>query len=280
MKTILVLLMGFLATGFLVSSSSGDDEKNPQTLSDKEVATIAQQLNLDMSGIYQVSSPITKDQQKAAENEVAQAMKSLDTYSAKADQALSHLIVAASWALERRGYHAEAVQMRSEYQERYQRGIHEYALGIVPVDIGDHAPLSQWLETQYQKLAKLLGPTLMRALKLEDIRILNYSIPVVFHPNGYKGDKWDMLDYRDHFAGTRTKLFYPLTEHDGFAGVVSYWVVWAVCTGATWGMGAIPFICSPIAELSDFAIEKWVAPKMSDAIFCKVTNNGPGCLTQ
>lgn len=274
MRKLLVVLIGLFVAHTAMAQS---DDTNPQMMSDADRITVERQLNMDLSGIYQVASPISKEQQEAAENEVKQAMQRLDTFAAKTDESLSRIIKVASWALDRRGYHTDAKKIREQYDELYSHAVFNYALDIVPVGMGDHAPLSQWLADWYNKLEAKLGPTVMRVTNLEDIKILNYTIPVVFHPKGYNGEWWDMMDYRDHFAGNRTKLFYPLTEHDGLAGVVTYWGVWGVCVAATWGAGAITFICSPIAEVSNFGVGKYIAPKVSDWIYCRATDGGPGC---
>ena len=276
MRKLIMLLMGFA----LACPAWAQDEPNPQTMSDADRAKVAQELNLNLDEIQYVSNPISDDEKKAAEAEVKQAMQRLDTLATKTDESLNRMVKLASWVLKRKGYNTEAEQLQTQYAELYSHAVFNYAMDIYPVDLGDHAPLSQWLADWYNKLEAKLSPEIMRYTKLEDIKILNYSIPVVFHPKGYNGDSWDMVEYRNHFAGTRTKFFYPMSEHDGIIGVIGYWSVWAVCVGATWGAGAITFICSPIAEVSDFAIEKYVAPPVSDWIFCKATSNGPGCPQQ
>jgi hypothetical protein len=49
-------------------------------------------------------------------------------------------------------------------------------------DMGDHTPLSLWLAIVTDLLQLTLGPQVMEWTHLDDLRIMNYAIPVVFHP--------------------------------------------------------------------------------------------------
>ena len=252
MKTIIIGLVSMFLGSSTVLLASSDINENPRPLSDEEIS-VAQNLGLD---VMYVSSPMTKDARRAVDAETKQAMQKLDTYAKRADKSLDRMINFSTWLLERKGYKAEADQIRTQYQERYSRGIYNYYMGIVPADLGDHAPLSEWLVTVYNKLESILGPTVMRITHLEDIKVFNYAIPVVFHPKGYNGDSWDMTEYRNHFVP--------------FGGAVSYWVTWGICVGATWGTGAV-FICAPIGEISKYIVIKKVAPPLSDWVYKKAT---------
>jgi len=260
-------------------TAQAQTEPNPQTMTDSEIAQVEQELGISLSEIQYVSLPMTDEQRSAVEEKTKQAIQNLGTFAIKTDESIARMVKLAVWTLNRKGYHNEARELSEQYENLYTHAVYYYAMDIHPVDLGDHAPLSQWLADWYVKLESMLSPLIMRLTKLEHIKIINYSIPVVFSPNGKNGDTWDMLEYRRHFAGTRTKLLYPLTEHDGLAGVVAYWTTWGVCMGASFGTLWV-FVCSPIGELSDFAIGKWVAPPISDLVYCRSTNNGPGCVQQ
>lgn len=207
------------------------------------------------------------------EREVKDDLGNLTTAAVKADESLERMVDFAAWVLRRKGMDSEADQIQGEYHTRFS-GIMlqiESQRSVTGLrDIGDHTPLLEWLDTWYKKLEGVLGAAVMRATKLEHLKILNYSIPVVFNPSGKNGEWWDQQDYCDHFAGTRHSFFYPAHEHEGFAGVITYWTVWGACTAATYGAGgALPFICSPVGDVSSFVVGKWVAPKISDIIYCR-----------
>lgn len=145
-------------------------------------------------------------------------------------------------------------------------------------DVGDHKPVSQWVEGWYAKLEALLGVKVMDATHLRDIWVLNYTLPVVF--NAEASNDWctDELaahpfdtceaEYRRHFVGTKYILdpFATDIDHDGFSGVVTYWTVWALCEGATWGSGWF-VICTPAGDLGEQAMERWVAPRLSNDLY-------------
>lgn len=254
---------------------NGEDIPMPR-LEGEDREFVEQELGVNLSELDYVSDRMTKEERERQEHSVREAIQRLDTFAVRTDQSIDKMVRVASWALKRKGYRAEAEQLEQEYQTFYVTAVYDFYLDVRRTDLGDHAPLSQWLADWYEKLEAKLGPQLMRYLKLEHIKIINYAVPVVFAPNGRNGDSWDKFEYKRHFAGTRTSFFYPLSEHDGLAGVVSYWVVWGVCVGATFGAGVM-FICSPIGEVSNYAIGKYVAPPVSDFVYCRATDNGPGC---
>lgn len=153
---------------------------------------------------------------------------------------------------------------------------------LAPLDLGDHDPLSQWLAAEYKKILGVLGDQLCEMLHISDLNVINYGVPVVFHPK--TSEKWCSenetknpddsceAEYRRHFAGTKwQKASDPFAEiplHEGLAPVVAYWIVWGACEAATWGGGWF-VICTPTADLVEIAMERWVAPPVSDKIFAK-----------
>jgi len=173
----------------------------------------------------------------------------------KTDQALSRLVKFAVFQLRRNGYDEDADELQNEYSVYYEFAVRNFYLNVVPVDLGDHEPLSQWLADWYDKLEARLGPFIMELTHLDDIKVFNYAIPVVFHPTGWHGDSWDIDEYRLHFV--------PLS------GVVAYWTSWGVCVGATWGMGMITFICTPVGMICEHLVVKYVAPPISDRVYCR-----------
>jgi len=193
-----------------------------------------------------------------------------------AAEAFDAMFTVAERELVKAGHQGEALRLEAEWRGTY-RGM---ALGL-DGDVGDHAPLSEWVAKWYQKLEDLLGVQVMEFFHLRDVWVLNFTIPVVFDAASAKSS-WcnDQLakypydtceaEYRRHFAGTRWEAgpdpFATDVLHHGFAGVVTYWVVWAACEAATYGT-ATALVCSGAGDLAEIAVEKWVAPKVSDRLY-------------
>ena len=122
---------------------------------------------------------------------------------------------------------------------------------------GDHRPLSQWLAKTYDKLEGLLGKRIMHWTRYDDLKVFNYSIPVVFNPNGdpVTHDQWDMTEYGKHFVP--------------FSGAVSYWSSLATCNAMT--VGWVGYLCGSAAEAPRYVVEKWVAPRVSKRVYALAT---------
>lgn len=173
------------------------------------------------------------------------------------------------------GHGDEAALLKNEWEGRYRN-----LMAGKLEDVGDHKPLSEWVNEWYTIIYNLLGETVMTDTHLKDIWILNFTVPVVFHPQASNAWCTEQLsvfpedtceaEYRRHFAGTRWQPFDPYASdeytHDGFSGVVAYWVTWGACEVATYGTGWF-LVCTPAGDLVEDAIEKWVAPKLSNRIY-------------
>jgi hypothetical protein len=127
--------------------------------------------------------------------------------------------------------------------------------------IGDHKPLSDWLAAATVILYAALKdyPLVIEMLRLEDLVIFNYGIPVFFDPHASAEWCLELPDvpcrdeYREH--GERV------------ISSTSYWIAWGSCVGATWGAGAIGMICSPVGTLTEKVVLATVAPKISYRIW-------------
>lgn len=220
-------------------------------------AFIYRETGIDLPEVQPVDSPLSKERREQVEAEVKSDMQDLHFYAMRTDAGLERIVKFASFILKRKGHSRLAAQFEKEYTDHYVHATLNYYLGVEQTDLGDHPPLSEWLAKWYDKLESVLGEKLMELLHLDDIKIFNYAVPVVFQP---KGDKrfppvvpWGMQEYSLHFVP--------------FGGIVAYWSTWAVCVGATWGMGAVTFICSPIGSVSEYATVRWVAPPLSDWVY-------------
>lgn len=156
----------------------------------------------------------------------------------KTNGALNAIVRFAVYKLKQKGYKKEAAKLLSEWQGQW-----DGYLVRMDRDLGDHKPLSKWLAEKYDMLELILGADVCHMLRLDDIKIINFAIPVVFACV----DNVDEAEYRKHFV--------PL------AGTTIYWVSFFACVGGTWGTGF--FFCGPISMGCEFLTENFVAPKLS-----------------
>ena len=178
---------------------------------------------------------------------VRQSITNQQKFLVDTDRTVDLMIQFAITQLRLRGHHSEADRIRNEWDNQWHGVISN--LDLSAEELGDWPPLSEWLADTYDRLDNLFGPLFMAMTHLDDIKIVNYGIPVVFEPCDAR---WDMAEYQLHFV--------PL------AGVVTYWTAWGVCVGATWG-GGIMFICTPIGTASEHFMVTFVAPGISDRFY-------------
>lgn len=166
--------------------------------------------------------------------------------------ALNNLVEYAAQELEQRGFAQDAAQARSEWNKNYST---YFISGQWILDLGDHAPLSQWLGDFYKKLRLRLGDQVVSMLNLVDINTLNYALPVVFRPNGDKknNESWDALEYSKHFVP--------------FAAIVTYWGSLYGCKYATKTVPNVNKYCKQIASILRNGMTNWIAPKLSNYVY-------------
>jgi hypothetical protein len=130
-------------------------------------------------------------------------------------------------------------------------------------ELGDHAPLIPQLEDLLNQLAEKYGNVILTLPIVQDIRTLNFAIPVVFKPKGdWQSPEVDnRIEYRKHFIP--------------FANIVTYYAALVACNyfAAKSEQPEMKKICKPAAEKLKFAMGRYIAPPMSDWIF-KQTNKG------
>lgn len=158
----------------------------------------------------------------------------------KTNTALDAIVKLAVYKLKRVGKKAEADLLLKEWKERWDGY-------LLKRDLGDHAPLSQWLAEKYAMLEFILGVDVCHALRLDDIKIINYAIPVVFSCI----DDVNLIEYEKHF--------------DPLVGTAAYWVTFFSCVGMTWGSGFL--FCGPIAMGVEYLSESFVAPRLCPMAF-------------
>lgn len=185
----------------------------------------------------------------------------MDTLAKKTDEAIENLVNRGIERLEEAGDREAAHFYRFIYRTEYS-GYVTRMVAHGGYDIGDHAPLSQWLADFYNRLELILGIAVCKSLHLSDIKTINHSLPIVFKPCSFPMDSvgGERIDeYRRHFnAG---EVYY------GLIPVVAYWLVDAPCMLFTSGIAA--FLCGPIAGGVEYAVSITVGPKLSDWVFTK-----------
>lgn len=158
----------------------------------------------------------------------------------KTNLALDSIIKLAAYKLKRDGYKAEAEKLLYEWKN-------QYSLYLEQRDLGDHKPLSEWLANQYMIWVFILGKDLCDSIRLSDVNVINFALPVVFACI----DSVDIDEYRLHFI--------PLMR------VTSYWVTFWTCVGFSWGTGFL--YCSPIAMGVEYLTENFTAPVLNKPAF-------------
>jgi len=166
----------------------------------------------------------------------------------RTDFALDGMIRVAVQRLKNDGFEFEGQKIKKEWEEQWKGYI------VRTRDLGDHAPLSQWLADTYKKIEALLGKEVCEWLHLDDINVMNYAIPVVFHPCDIE---WDKAEYQRHFVP--------------FCGVLAYWGTLVPCL--LFSAGTMVFFCSPIASLAEHLMVTFIAPGISDKVYERFCGN-------
>lgn len=124
-------------------------------------------------------------------------------------------------------------------------------------DLGDHAPFLPQIEQVLKQLSDKYGTIIMTLPIVQDIRTLNFAIPVVFKPKGEWQDPAvdNRIEYRKHFIP--------------FANIVTFYGVLVACNyfAAKSEQPDMKKMCKPAAEKLKAAMGRYIAPPMSDWIF-------------
>jgi hypothetical protein len=242
-----------LTSFFLVACSEQNNvpDSNRSFFSPQEKTAIEQHLDVDMSRVDVEPRPLSDLQQRAIERDVAQNSKTVTSFGLQGDAAILQIMLYAQKFLDAKGESELSAQAAKEALE--YTGIITRTYFVNADLIGDHEPISEYIDEMYVRLETALGKDLMRLTRLIDIKTVNYTAPVVFQPRGTRTDKWDIDEYRLHFVP--------------FSGIVAYWSVFVACAETTQGVGVVTFVCAAVAEKSREKIEKNVAPQVSDVVY-------------
>lgn len=164
-------------------------------------------------------------------------------------QGLEIIVRAATHVLENEGHEDFAQVKLNEWEASFS--LHTVPVGLL--DLGEHSPLSQWLDDFYKGLEARLSSKVIRFFNLDDIRTFNYGIPVSVHPwsNPWEGGEWGSDEYADHFVPT--------------SAAATYWISQQVCS-----LGIpLPYslACGLAARIPRFAMKHFVGPKISDLVY-------------
>lgn len=168
----------------------------------------------------------------------------------RTDTALDALIRLAAYKLKRIGEHKKANQLLKEWEQQWSGEIVRlHARGI-----GDHKPMSEWLAKQYTMLEFLIGKAACQALRLTDIHVINFALPVVISCV----DNVSEDEFYAHFVED------VLGGYKGLGPVVSYWVSFFSCVGFSWGTGFL--WCSPISQGVEYLSMRFICPKLNEPL--------------
>ena len=158
----------------------------------------------------------------------------------RTNAALDAMVRFAAFKLKAKGHKIQAKKLIAEWENQYE-GFH------LRRDLGDHAPMSKWLAEKIDILEFILGTEVMKALRLYDLKVINYGLPMVFKCL----DNASEVEFGKHFI--------PLS------GVVIYWTSFFACVGFTWGTGFL--WCGPVSMGAEFLTTSFVAPKLNPVVW-------------
>ncbi len=153
-----------------------------------------------------------------------------------ASDAIDVIIRQSVYELKKGGAKILSERITNEYESTYRNL-------FTSRNIGDHAGVV-WLLKVHSDIEFVLGEQVCRVLRLHDLWVLGYTIPVVFACE----DKIDSVEYFLHF--------------DPFAGIVSYWLTYGGCVGATVGVG-FAFVCGFAGMGVEQLVIRFIAPPLS-----------------
>lgn len=163
---------------------------------------------------------------------------------------LDTLIRIAAYKLKRVGKKAESRKLLKEWNEQYSAEYLGYLRG--ERHIGDHPPISQWLQDKMEALTFILGMQVMENLRLSDIETFNSTPKVIFGCV----DNVDEDEYGLHWIDD------PTVDIRGLAPTAVFWISEAACLGASLSSGFI--FCAPICMGVEYLTKLYIAPKTNN----------------
>lgn len=164
-------------------------------------------------------SPRTRRYARLVQDEVLGSRAAL---AARTSLAIRAMLFIACHELRKKGFHDEADKIQWEWNDRYERQVeraHTY-------DIGDFPGLSVWLSATFLTIELALGPQLTVLLHLDDLFVLNHTLPYLFRPCELQRD-----DFIDHMHGDR--------RYHGAYPTLTFWAAYVGTAAATAGSGLL-----------------------------------------
>ncbi len=244
---------------FLCLFSSFVARADEGQLTADQKAYILQEFGVKIDENLTSSRPLTDEQRAREESYLKEDLKDPAFIAARTDRAVEGWVRVAAFILKLKGHDKEAAKIENEYFTFYSTASVDFYNHRMQA-VGDHPPASEWLQEVYDYVESVLGERTMALFHLDDIKTVNYCIPVVFNPEGEVRVEpvvsWGQAEYSLHF--------------DPFAGVLGYWTTYIACLVATYGGGvALPFICTPIGQLTRKVVEYKIAPPLGERIYCR-----------
>lgn len=167
-----------------------------------------------------------------------------------ANSSITNIVKLSAFKLRRKGY-PETAQMIEAIWRHYDGRLIDLALGSR--DIGWFEPISDALALIYDLTESKLGYDVCHALRIDDLKTINFALRVAFRPCYYGFD-----EYFKHMVVD--------PKYRGLLPVLSYWSIVIGCSYATYGIG-YPFICSPAAYVIEKVVQNRIAPKVADKLY-------------
>jgi hypothetical protein len=148
-------------------------------------------------------------------------------------------------------------QAADQFESEWNNQFSHY---LISHELGDHDPLSPWLANYYNVLSAKTDGVLKAFQLVQDINTMNYALGVVLRPNGAwrTHTDYDRIEYRKHFI--------PMAD------ILTYWSSLELCKHYVKGMGKQ--FCGKGATELETLMGRYVAPKMSDYVWARVSGQG------
>lgn len=195
----------------------------------------------------------TKPEMEYAEEQSPNLERGLNSFYQVADRsntAIRAIVKIAAINLRANNFHKEAIEIENLWQT-HDGQLVEIALN--QRDIGWFEPISDTLAVIYEIIEQKLGFDMCHALRLDDLKTINYGLYVAFRPCIYGFD-----EFYKHMAND--------PKYRALLPVISYWATVISCSVATQGIGYF-FVCSPIGWAIERVVEKRVAPKVTPKLY-------------
>jgi len=205
----------------------------------------------DVVGALSVKEPEAREK-KAADKavEIAKAQLNEGRVELVARRGLEFAVRAAMKLLRKEGFDSYASRKEGEWNRSFSL-YSDNGLGML--DLGDHAPLSEWVADFYDGITARVDEKWLKLFSIYDLKIFNFGIPVAVHPsaNPATGADWGIEEYSLHFV--------PVSA------AAIYWISSQACSLSV----PFPFSlgCGVAARLPRYGMEHLIAPKLSDKIY-------------